>query len=557
MRILIFHGYLLGGTGSNIYNARLAESLVALGHDVHLLCQERHPERLPFVDAAGDWDTGKLCVRPLRPASPDRPAHCTVYRPDIAGLLPVYVADRYEGIQARTFAQCTDHEVARYIDADVAAVGELAELVHPEAALANHLVMGPVILARGLLATDTPYAVKIHGSALEYTVKPEPERFLGLAREGLESARGILAGSSHTAHSLWKTIDDQTVVQRTRLGPPGVDVHRFAPNTANDGDGRPRTDRAALHTLARRLRRSASASASDSASSSASGDRPPADGAFARDDLAAAAALERLALLPTGAAEPETHGPLVAFVGKLIVSKGVDLLIAAWPLVLEQVPQATLAVVGFGAYRQALQRLIGALAAGDIEQALDIARAGRAAEEGSTQTAHPLRHLQAFLEDLNGEQREPYLAAAIALPERLVLTGRLDHEELADLLPACEALVVPSTFPESFGMVAAEGAACGALPVSAAHSGLAEVSAVLAQAVPEPAARWLSFPVDDHAVHALAERITDWLQADPPLRARTRRELVATVRKHWSWEGVAKGVIAAAHGELDTLTKPT
>jgi Glycosyl transferase 4-like domain len=219
MRILIFHGYLLGGTGSNIYNARLAESLAALGHDVHLLCQDPHPECLPFVDAAGDWETGKLCVRPVRAATPDRPARCTVYRPDIAGLLPVYVADRYEGIQARTFAQCTDLEVARYIDANVAAVHELAELVRPQAALANHLVMGPVILARGLAGSDTPYAVKIHGSALEYTVKPEPERFLGFAREGLQSARGILAGSSHTARSLWEAIGEETVAQRTRLGP--------------------------------------------------------------------------------------------------------------------------------------------------------------------------------------------------------------------------------------------------------------------------------------------------------------------------------------------------
>ena len=45
MRVLIFHGYLLGGTGSNVYNARLAEALVGLGHEVHLLSQDRHPER--------------------------------------------------------------------------------------------------------------------------------------------------------------------------------------------------------------------------------------------------------------------------------------------------------------------------------------------------------------------------------------------------------------------------------------------------------------------------------------------------------------------------------
>ena len=56
---------------------------------------------------------------------------------------------------------------------------------------------------------------------------------------------------------------------------------------------------------------------------------------------------------------------------------------------------------------------------------------------------------------------------------------------------------MPSTFPEAFGMVAAEAAACGALPVGAAHSGLAEVSDALAQAVPAQVAPLLSFAVDD------------------------------------------------------------
>ena len=50
--------------------------------------------------------------------------------------------------------------------------------------------------------------------------------------------------------------------------------------------------------------------------------------------------------------------------------------------------------------------------------------------------------------------------------------GRLEHDEVAELLPEAEALVMPSTFPEAFGMVAAEAAACGALPVSAGHSGM-------------------------------------------------------------------------------------
>jgi glycosyltransferase involved in cell wall biosynthesis len=532
VRVLIFHGYLLGGTGSNVYNARLAEALVRLGHEVHLLCQERRPGSYEFVGAVGDWDEGSLRVRAPGDAGGRGPgrggaASCTVYRPDIGGLLPVYVADRYEGVQARTFAQCSDAEIAAYVAANVAAVLELTALVHPELALANHLVMGPAILARGL-GGAVPYAVKVHGSALEYTVKPEPERFLPWAREGLAGASAVLVGSRHTAESLWRVLADEALPGRTRLGPPGVDVERFAPRE-------PTAAAAGLRKLVADLRQEPPVPPGEQTAS-----------AFARDGRQAARALE-----------PVRPGEdlLVAFVGKLIVSKGVDLLLAAFPLVLAEIPRARLVIVGFGAYRDGLQSLLDALAEGDLTAAAAIGRAGRSLEDPGA-PAQPLRHLLAFLEGLGGDERERYVRAARALHERVLLTGRLDHEELAELLPACEAVVVPSTFPEAFGMVAAEAAACGALPLSAAHSGLAEVSEELARAVPAGVAPLLSFPVDDRSVQAIAERLVAWLGAEEALRAQTRSGLVAVVRERWSWEGVARGVIAAARGELDTLREP-
>ncbi len=277
MRILIFHGYLLGGTGSNVYNARLAEALVRLGHEVHLLCQERHPEEHRFLSAAGDWEAGELRVRELPSAAEPAagPGRAVAYRPDIGGLLPVYVADRYEGVQARTFAQCTPEEVETYLRANVAAVAEVAALAQPEVALANHLVMGPVILARGL-PEGVPYAVKVHGSALEYTVKPEPERFLAPAREGIAAARGVLVGSHHTAASLWAALEDPELPERTRLGPPGVDVARFAPRE-------PAAAAAGLREIAEELAAAPRPRESDGEAS-----------AFERDPAEAAAALARL-----------------------------------------------------------------------------------------------------------------------------------------------------------------------------------------------------------------------------------------------------------------------
>src|SRR6476661_7196043 len=145
MQVLIFHGYLLHGTGSNVYNASLTQALAGQGHKVHLFCQDRR-----FIEL--DWIRGNPNI--------------TVHVPDIGGLLPVFVSDRYEGFKVKTFPELTDEELEHD--------GE------PDAARANHLIMGPVTLARAGLR----YASKVHGSDLSYVVRPYPERFVPYAREG-------------------------------------------------------------------------------------------------------------------------------------------------------------------------------------------------------------------------------------------------------------------------------------------------------------------------------------------------------------------------------------
>jgi glycosyltransferase involved in cell wall biosynthesis len=445
MRVLVFHGYMLRGTGSNIYNLNLARALARLGHEVHLLCQDREV-RLEGVQ---------------------------IHNPDIGGLLPVYVKDPYEGFEVKTFPELTETELGRYLDANVAAVREVAEAAGGiDLALANHLVMGPAILARAGVA---PFAAKIHGSALEYTVKPRP-RFLPYAREGIEAASGVLVGSGHTAESLWAALAElPDLPAKTRLGPPGVDVKEFKPDGPRE--------------------------------------------------------------------------PLVAFVGKFLVSKGVDLLLAAWPLVRAEHPRVRLEIAGFGAFEDALRRLLAALERGDLDDAREVSRHGWALEGGEEE---PLPILSVFLADPPAGYAEMARAAAGSVE----LVGRLEHHEVAELFPRAEAMVMPSTFPEAFGMVAVEAAACGTLPVSAGHSGMLEVSRQLAAELPESAARLTSFPVEVGAVEAIAERLDAWLSLPQSERAVARNALVETVGRLWSWEGVARGVLAAAAGELDDLPRP-
>src|SRR5256885_10469922 len=132
-------------------------SRVNLCHDWHLLCQDRRGGELDFVDAVGRWDGGELRFETLH-----EPVRCTVYVPDIGEVLPVYVADEYEGFRAVRFADLTDAELDRYLEANVDAVREVAEHAKAEVALANHLVMGPAIVARAV-GGRVPYAVKVHG----------------------------------------------------------------------------------------------------------------------------------------------------------------------------------------------------------------------------------------------------------------------------------------------------------------------------------------------------------------------------------------------------------
>jgi glycosyltransferase involved in cell wall biosynthesis len=307
--------------------------------------------------------------------------------------------------------------------------------------------------------------------------------------------------------------DEPSLAERTRLGPPGVDANSFRP--------RPREEAAlGLARLADKFGRGETAAWGG--------------------EIGAAEALRRL---------DSRCDRIVSYVGKLIVSKGVDLLLAAWPLVVARVPEARLVVVGFGTYREALGRFVDALGRGDLETLHEIAARGREFEGGP---AGRLKYLSAFLQSAG----EEWLSAAPAAAARIHFTGRIEHDDLPSLLSVCEAQVMPSTFPESFGMVAVEAAACGALPLSARHSGMAEVTAMLAPALPEQLRPLLSFEIGPGAVEEIAAKLVAWLTLDDAERKRARLALAKEAARRYSWENVAKGVIAAAQGKLDALPIP-
>jgi glycosyltransferase involved in cell wall biosynthesis len=221
-------------------------------------------------------------------------------------------------------------------------------------------------------------------------------------------------------------------------------------------------------------------------------------------------------------AEPAAS-PLVGYLGKLIPQKGVDILLGA--LRLMRTPAEAL-VIGFGLHREWLTALADALETGD----LDAAR---------------------WLQETSGMAVElvPAMAPASAGARAAVtFTGRLDHRYAPEALAALDVLVVPSVLDEAFGMVAAEGAAAGALPLVSRHSGLAEVGAALEAAVGRPGL--FTFEPGPGSTARLAQGLERLLELPPTERLELRDAISGFVRREWTWRHTAEALLAAASGSV-------
>jgi glycosyltransferase involved in cell wall biosynthesis len=205
VKILLWHGYLLGGTGSNVYTRSLARAWSRAGHEVVVLCQESHPER---------YDVGGTLV----------------VRPDAGGLLPVFVLDRYEDLKARRLQDLTRVEREEWVERNAAAVREQgpADLL-----LVNHVLLGaPVGVAAGM-----PFVLKAHGSELEFSIRGNAE-LAAWARETVARADEIYAGSRHIRRVLEEVLGAGAYLDRVRVIPPGVDVDELRPEPREEAFAR-------------------------------------------------------------------------------------------------------------------------------------------------------------------------------------------------------------------------------------------------------------------------------------------------------------------------------
>ena len=402
MRILLWHGYLLGGTGSNVYTRAIAREWSRAGHEVVVVSQEANPE---LIDLGG----------------------AQTVRPDIGGVLPVFVLDRYEGMEAKLLQDTSKEERDRFVEANAAVLRELAPA---DLVFANHVLLGgPVAAASGL-----PFGVKAHGSELEYSMRGN-EELARWGRDSLARARAVFVGSAHIRKVLEEVVG---LVECVYEVPPGVAVDEF----------RFESRRTAMAKLVEESRRD-----------------PPNPG-NANERLPDEGNADRLAEF--------IREPTVLYFGKLLRNKGVHLLLEA----LQHV-DAKAVIVGFGDYRAELEAMAG---------------------------------------------------------PNVLFTGPLEHRHLVHLIPLADVTVVPSIFPEAFGMVAAEAAAGGSLPLVARHSGLAEIAEALEEnGVP---ASFEPGNVDD-----LVEKLASLLEQSPSDREELKRRARRVVEERWSWSSVAERLL--------------
>jgi glycosyltransferase involved in cell wall biosynthesis len=505
VRVLIWHGWLLEGSGSNVSAARVTESLRRAGHDVLLLCQAR-PEAAPtFIDELGSvGPEGVANVTPNSRAVPDPGGgKATLLRPDIGRLLPVFVIDEYAGFDVKRFVDLTSEELDHYLERNVVALRRAVQWHRSDLVIASHVVPGGVVAARAV--GEIPFVLKTHGSELEYAVRLQ-RRYADLANEALERASKVAGGSQNVLDRALAFAP--SAAPRAAIIPPGVDGERF----------RPRPRRPSLEEAAAMLDGDAQVARGRPEELSAEvkaaiGGDPETLARLARrydqdaPDRAAAQRLRRLARF---------EGPIVAYLGKLIPEKGVELLIQA--LALEPGAGRGL-IIGFGLHREWLEALVGTIVAGGKGLGWIRAHAG----------------LQIELEPKD-------LAEPTPESQRVTFTGRLDHRYAPLALAAADVLVVPSVIPEAFAMVTVEGAAAGCLPLVARHSGLAEVAATLEEHVGRPGA--FGFEPGPGAIHRLAAGVSSLLSLPPEERARLRQEVSAFARATWTWDRMAEQLIA-------------
>jgi glycosyltransferase involved in cell wall biosynthesis len=537
--ICILHGYLLEGSGSNLWTRSVAESLCRQGETVHLMAQENHPERYPFITEALRYRPDGSCELFLEQTSP-YPGRCILHKPTLGDLLPVYVWDRYEEFpRVAPMIELSEAEVEAYLERNVRALRRVVEENAITALHANHSVLMSVVAQRVAAAAGIPFAVMPHGSALEFAVKRD-RRFLRRAMGAFDAARRVFVLGEEMRERVMEVLGSvpglEAKFSDLHLG---VDTSQFEPIPRSE---RPANIRLLVEAL-RSVPRGRTGAQTEAMLARLRGgmDETELTAAFAParefDGKRPDADLEgRLAAVDW------QRDRTLLFVGRLISTKGIHGVLIALPLLLQRQPELRLLVVGHGPLREPLEALLWALQHGERELVERIVATGRTLEgdpegaDGGKELTQAARFLDRLRE--RGEL-DAYFAAARehVRPDRVIFTGYLTHRELRFLFPCCDAAVFPSVVKEAGPLVFLEALASGAFPLGTYFGGMRASIDSVAEVLPPGGAEAMKLDADpERTVEDIVRNVPEALE----MGERHREVLFRLARDRYDWSSVAR-----------------
>lgn len=536
MHLVIVHGYLLSGTGSNIYCTNVAKTWKRLGHAVTVVCQDRNAGKLDFVD---EHFIGTNNV----PATAPNPGSIRVVVPDIDNLLLVYVFNQYEGFTVKEMgnSQCSFDEIENYIDKTSAGLSKVL-MQGVDRILTNHAILSPAVTKRASKG-QVPYDIKIHGSSLNFSLKQRPE-LLKYALEGLCHCEKIVAGTSY----ICKLLDETFAQHAKEIGlhhkkvviPPGMDPNVFQLIDTVKINQQRFLEKIKVYTDKKPTGRQAQKIVLPNPASTDDLHKSLTDLTGTYDQWAV-----DYDLIQRWPAITEDE-PVIVYFGSYLNTKGVGEVLVSFPAILNEIPKARLLIIGYGGYREHMEGILASMESGDIDAFIAFCQAGSFLDASADQ-------LRGFFRKISQEERQ-----------RITITGIMEHSQICEVLPMASISIVGSKCAEAFGMVTVEAMCSGVLPLSNYHSGLEDILDVVKKVDPSLEAimhirseRGGKFGSADGSVllEELPKKVIDALNylypnaeySDQTQRRKISEKLRSIAVENFSWDKICMSLLEPLH----------
>jgi len=532
--ICILHGYLLEGSGSNLWTRSIIQSLCRDGETVHLLCQENHPELYDFIATAHYYHPDGRDVIQLERDVPYS-GRCIMHKPYIGKTLPVYVWDKYEEFSdVQPMINMEDNSLENYLTCNVKTLKQIIKKYTISVLHANHAVLMSVVAQRVSDELSIPFAIMPHGSAIEYAVKKDP-RFFNYAFDAFKKANRVYVIGEELRKRLYTLFPDikklEDKISDLHLG---VDTGLF--QSINNKE-RNRN----IRLLCKKI-------------SNVSRGKTVEMSKRLQEDLFPEINQSKLMDLISKTADYNPKqtdhdvesrlrsinwkdDQILLFVGRLITSKGIHSIIAALPAILEKNPRARLIVVGHGPLREPLETLLWALENGVRDLVFNVVDWGSKLEGSGNRS---LKEIKCYFTKLKKEgQLETYFESAqkYLSHQSVIFTGYLTHQELCYLFPACDVAIFPSIVVEAGPLVFLEAMASGCFPVGTYFGGMAASIDSVAGSIPADVSEWMKLnPDENELVHDIVIKTIGALTVEEIYKKALRKIAV----EKYDWQNIGK-----------------